>query len=207
MNSATTVGTSTKISTPTYSWEKVGAAVNEGAAMLYHGGRTFLVFSASNCAGTGYKLGRLELAAGGNPLSAGSWSKYGSPIFESGYGNYQPGHNGFFNGPSASGIWMVYHANSVTPGTFCLCSQFSLLLLSFCIFIFVSFLLSLIVSEYLSLSLRALTHSTLLLTISRPIGTCDGARYTMVQAVNWNSDGTPNLGSPRALDNNVPEPA
>lgn len=30
MNSATTVGNTVKISTPTYSWEKVGANVNEG---------------------------------------------------------------------------------------------------------------------------------------------------------------------------------
>ncbi|EUC58191.1 hypothetical protein RSOL_236800 [Rhizoctonia solani AG-3 Rhs1AP] len=29
----------------------------------------------------------------------------------------------------------------------------------------------------------------------------------MVQAVGWHSDGTPNLGEPRALTDNVPEPA
>ncbi|EEB98173.1 hypothetical protein MPER_02367 [Moniliophthora perniciosa FA553] len=38
MNSATTVGNSVKISTPTLSWERVGANVNEGPAALYHGG-------------------------------------------------------------------------------------------------------------------------------------------------------------------------
>ncbi|KAF8749160.1 Glycosyl hydrolases family 43 [Rhizoctonia solani] len=37
--------------------------------------------------------------------------------------------------------------------------------------------------------------------------TCDGNRRTMVQAVGWHSDGTPNLGEPRALTDNVPEPA
>ncbi|CUA67349.1 hypothetical protein RSOLAG22IIIB_07378 [Rhizoctonia solani] len=37
--------------------------------------------------------------------------------------------------------------------------------------------------------------------------TCDGNRRTMVQAVNWNSDGTPNLGTPRPLSENIPEPA
>lgn len=30
---------------------------------------------------------------------------------------FQPGHNGFFLSPSTSQTWMVYHANSVTPGT------------------------------------------------------------------------------------------
>ncbi|KAF9006183.1 Arabinanase/levansucrase/invertase [Cyathus striatus] len=149
MNSATTVGDAVKISTPTYSWEKVGANVNEGPALLYHDGRTFLVFSASNCAGTGYTLGRLELT-GSNPLSASSWTKYSNAIFVS--ANGYPGHNGFFLSPSGNEIHMVYHASSTSPGT------------------------------------------------------CDGNRYTMVQQVGWHSDGTPNLGSPRALSDNVPEP-
>ncbi|KAL0579425.1 hypothetical protein V5O48_002596 [Marasmius crinis-equi] len=151
MTSATTVGNAVKIATPTLSWEQVGANVNEGPAAIYNNGRTWIVYSASNCAGTGYKLGQLELT-GSNPLSISSWTKYGNPVFQSANGNYQPGHNGFFLSPSGGQTWMVYHANSVTPGT------------------------------------------------------CDGARYTNVQQVGWHSDGSPNLGSPRALSDNVPEP-
>ncbi|KAH7102693.1 Arabinanase/levansucrase/invertase [Auriculariales sp. MPI-PUGE-AT-0066] len=151
MTSAYQVGNCVKISTPTLSWEIVGGAVNEGPAMLYHGGRTFLVYSASFCAGTGYKLGRLELT-GSNPLSASSWTKYGSPIFQSSNGQYQPGHNGFFTPPSGN-IWNVYHANTASPGA------------------------------------------------------CDGTRYTAVQPVNWNSDGTPNLGAPLPLSSNIAEPS
>jgi GH43 family beta-xylosidase len=151
MTSPTTVGNAVKISTPTYDWEKVGANVNEGPAALYHGGRTWIVYSASNCAGTGYKLGRLELT-GSNPLSASSWTKYSQPIFQSANGQYQPGHNGLFLSPSGNQIWNVYHANSVTPGT------------------------------------------------------CDGNRYTAVQPVNWNSDGTPNFGSPDSLSTSLSEP-
>ncbi|CAE6441241.1 unnamed protein product [Rhizoctonia solani] len=37
--------------------------------------------------------------------------------------------------------------------------------------------------------------------------TCDGNRRTMVQPVNWNSDGTPNLGQPLPLSQNIAEPA
>lgn len=151
MTGATTLGNTVKISTPTYAWEQVGANVNEGPAPLYHGGRTFMTYSASNCAGTGYSLGRLELT-GSDPLSVSSWTKYSSPIFTSANGNYEPGHNGFFLSPSGDEIYNVYHASSTSPGL------------------------------------------------------CDGSRYTMVQAVGWHSDGTPNLGSPRALTDNVPEP-
>ena len=72
MTSATGVGNTVKIATPTYDWEKVGTYVNEGpgksvarsytkarlffSAGLYHGGRTFIVFSASGCNGDGYKV-------------------------------------------------------------------------------------------------------------------------------------------------------
>ncbi|KAK0501354.1 Arabinanase/levansucrase/invertase [Armillaria luteobubalina] len=158
MTSSSTVGDAVKISTPTYDWEMVGANVNEGPGKLtffpalYHGGRTFLTFSASNCAGTGYKLGRLELT-GTNPLSASSWTKYSEPIFTSANGNYEPGHNGFFTSEDGTEIWMVYHASSASPGT------------------------------------------------------CDGARYTMVQSISWNSDGTPNLGSPVSESTSLSEPA
>ncbi|KAG9121943.1 hypothetical protein FRC07_001872 [Ceratobasidium sp. 392] len=152
MNSATSLGNAVKISRPTNSWEQVVAKVNEGPAALYHGGRTWIIYSASGCAGTGYSLGSLELT-GSDPLSASSWTKYNAgPIFKAANGNYAVGHNGFFTAPSGN-IYNVYHASPSSAVT------------------------------------------------------CDGNRRTMVQAVGWHTDGTPNLGEPRALTDNVPEPA
>ncbi|KAJ7577087.1 Arabinanase/levansucrase/invertase [Mycena floridula] len=152
MSSATAVGNAVKISTPTLAWETIGANVNEGPAALYHGGNTWLIFSASSCSGTGYSLGQLTLTAGANPLSASSWTKLANPIFTGANGNLEPGHNGFFLSPSAAQIWMVYHASKVSPAL------------------------------------------------------CDGSRYTMVQQVQFHTDGSPLLGSPRALTDNVPDP-
>ncbi|KIY66548.1 glycoside hydrolase family 43 protein [Cylindrobasidium torrendii FP15055 ss-10] len=149
MNSATSVGNAVLISRPTYSWETETAAVNEGPAAIYHGGRTWIVFSASACWGSGYALGSLELT-GSDPLSASSWTKYNKAIFSS--ANGCPGHNGFFLSPSGNQTHMVYHASSGVPAV------------------------------------------------------CNGSRYTLVQQVGWHSDGSPNLGSPRALSDNVPEP-
>ncbi|KAF8691015.1 Glycosyl hydrolases family 43, partial [Rhizoctonia solani] len=152
MNSATSVGNAVKISRPTNAWEQVASKVNEGPAALYHGGRTWIIYSASGCMGTGYSLGSLELI-GSDPLSASSWAKYNNgPIFKAAFGNYAPGHNGFFTAPSGN-IYNVYHASPSSAVT------------------------------------------------------CDGNRRTMVQAVGWHSDGSPNLGQPRALTDNVPEPA
>ncbi|CAE6541714.1 unnamed protein product [Rhizoctonia solani] len=152
LSSPTTVGNASKLSCPTNSWEKIVTGVNEGPAALYHGGRTWIVYSASHCSGTGYSLGRIELT-GSDPLSASSWTKYNAgPIFQAANGNYAVGHNGFFTAPSGN-IYNVYHASPTSAVT------------------------------------------------------CDGNRRTMVQAVNWNSDGTPNLGTPRPLSENIPEPA
>ncbi|KAF3083616.1 hypothetical protein TWF569_010105 [Orbilia oligospora] len=38
-------------------------------------------------------------------------------------------------------------------------------------------------------------------------GACDGNRYTMAQKVNWNSDGTPNFGSPPPLSQTITGPS
>ncbi len=109
--------TFTIISSPTLSWETSGAAVNEGPEPLYHGGRTFLTFSASYCTTADYKLGLLELT-GSDPLSPSSWTKTQSPVFQRSDtgGVYGPGHNGFFSSPDGTENWIVYHANSSSSG-------------------------------------------------------------------------------------------
>ncbi|KAF8748704.1 Glycosyl hydrolases family 43 [Rhizoctonia solani] len=117
LNSPTTAGNASKLSCPTNTWEKIVTGVNEGPAALYHGGRTWIVYSASHCSGTGYALGRLELT-GADPLSTLSWTKYNAgPIFQAANGSYAVGHNGFFTAPSGN-IYNVYHASpssAVTP--------------------------------------------------------------------------------------------
>ncbi|KZP14377.1 glycoside hydrolase family 43 protein [Athelia psychrophila] len=100
---ATTVGNAYEISCPAYSWEEVGGNVEEGPAPLYHGGKTWLTFSASSCATSSYSLGKLELT-GSSPLSASSW--YVPHSQEPGG---HTGHNGFFLSPSADEVWLVYH--------------------------------------------------------------------------------------------------
>lgn len=88
-------------------------AVNEGSFALQRNGRTFLTYSASHCNGPNYKLGMLEYR-GGDPLSAGSWSKFANPIFQrnDAAGVYGPGHHSFFSAPDGTETWIAYHANS-----------------------------------------------------------------------------------------------
>jgi GH43 family beta-xylosidase len=109
-NPWTLTGSRTLLTSPTYAWEQEGTAfVNEGPAALYHDGRIFVTYSASQCASPGYKLGLLELT-GSNPLSASSWWKSSTPVFQAANGNYSTGHNGFFTSPDGTEDWLVYHA-------------------------------------------------------------------------------------------------
>jgi GH43 family beta-xylosidase len=116
-NPWTASGTRRILSNPTYSWETVGGAVNEGAEVLQRNGRTFIVFSASHCSTPDYKLGILTYN-GGDPLLQSSWVKSSQPIFQRSNANgvYGPGHNGFFKSPDGTEDWIVYHANSSASG-------------------------------------------------------------------------------------------
>ncbi|WP_460750168.1 family 43 glycosylhydrolase [Myceligenerans cantabricum] len=112
----TTTGSPTTISTPTYAWETQGGRTNEGAAVLKHGGRTFVSFSASSCNTPDYKLGLLELT-GSDPMNPSAWTKQSTPALQRGNGVYGPGHNGFFKSPDGTEDWLVYHGNpSSTDG-------------------------------------------------------------------------------------------
>jgi GH43 family beta-xylosidase len=110
-NPWTITGSQVTISRPTHSWETVGMRVNEAPAVLQHGGRTFVTFSASSCQTPDYKLGLLELT-GSNPLAASSWTKKSTPVFQQGNGVYGPAHNGFFTSPDGTEHWLVYHGNT-----------------------------------------------------------------------------------------------
>lgn len=109
-------GSRVLISSPSAAWENMGAppAVNEGPEAIVHNDRLFLTFSASGCWTDSYALGLLTLAAGGNPLSPGDWTKSTGPVFTTSamHGAYAPGHNGFFISRDGKESWIVYHANS-----------------------------------------------------------------------------------------------
>lgn len=99
------------LSTPTYSWEKVGEPhVNEGPTVLQHDGRTFVTYSASGSWTDSYCLGMLTLV-GEDPLDPASWKKSNKPVFKTEKGIcYGPGHSSFTTAVDGS-VWMIYHGN------------------------------------------------------------------------------------------------
>ena len=100
------------LSTPEYDWEKVGEPlVNEGPTALQHGGKTFIVYSASGSWRDDYCLGMLTLA-GDDPMDPADWEKSDTPVFRKRYDTcYGPGHASFTTAADGS-VWMIYHGNS-----------------------------------------------------------------------------------------------
>lgn len=99
MNSPSSLGPVSTLTQPTLAWEKQGDfPVAEGPAALYHGGKTYLTYSASQCWSPSYQLGLLTYKGSGDPVSASSWTKSG-PVFSSANGNYGTGHNGYDSQP------------------------------------------------------------------------------------------------------------
>ena len=103
-----------KISTPEYTWEKNGnPLINEGPTVLQHGGKTFVVYSASGSWTDFYCLGMLTLT-GDDPLDPNGWDKSVGPVFRKRTGVcYGPGHCSFTTAIDGS-VWMIYHANLVS---------------------------------------------------------------------------------------------
>lgn len=84
------------LTTPDYDWERRGFWVNEGPAVLKHGGRIFLTYSASDT-GVNYCMGMLSIKEGEDVLDPANWKKRRLPVLktEEEKGIYGPGHNSF----------------------------------------------------------------------------------------------------------------
>lgn len=104
---------------PDQSWERGGDGgpsrypVAEGPMALQHGGRTFIVYSASDTGNHTYCLGLLAYDGSGDPLCPSSWTKSG-PVFTYSEANgvYGPGRASFTTSPDGREHWMLYHAKA-----------------------------------------------------------------------------------------------
>ncbi|WP_099350100.1 glycoside hydrolase family 43 protein [Erwinia amylovora] len=100
------------LSRPQYEWECAGFSVNEGPAVIRHGQRLFVSYSAS-ATDENYCMGLLWIDADADPLVSANWHKSAAPVFTSSWKNrqYGPGHNSFTKGEDGEDV-LVYHARS-----------------------------------------------------------------------------------------------
>ncbi|MEV4884687.1 family 43 glycosylhydrolase [Chitinophaga ginsengisegetis] len=118
-NPWTIAGAKVAISSPTYSWEMNGNAINEGPqAIINPNGRLFIVYSGSGYWVDTYCLGLLSLNLNGDPMNPADWVKTANPVFSmnADSGAFGPGHNGFFKSPDGTEDWLIYHARSAAGG-------------------------------------------------------------------------------------------
>ncbi|MEU4877560.1 family 43 glycosylhydrolase [Streptomyces sp. NPDC021608] len=109
-NPWTISGTPAEISQPTLSWETVGFKVNEGPAVIQHGGKVFMTYSAS-ATDANYCLGMLTASASADLTKPASWSKGTQPVFRTNAATsqYGPGHNSFTVSEDGRSDILVYH--------------------------------------------------------------------------------------------------
>lgn len=100
----------TLLSVPEYPWECQGFLVNEGPAVLKHGGRLYMTYSGS-ATDERYCVGMLTADESADPLDKASWQKSKEPVMvtEPRNGLYGPGHNSFTVDERGRDI-IVFHA-------------------------------------------------------------------------------------------------
>lgn len=107
-----TTSQSILLTKPEYYWERVSIPVNEGPAVMIHGGKVFVAFSAS-ATGPEYCLGLMYADEKADLLDTNSWTKLEKPLLTSEdlVEEYGPGHNSFIQ--DENGDWVfVYHSRS-----------------------------------------------------------------------------------------------
>ena len=99
-NPWTIKGEPVMLSHPEYDWECRGFWVNEGPAVMVHGDKLFISYSAS-ATDENYCMGLLWIDLNGDPLNPQNWHKSPRPVFTTSYENrqYGPGLNSFTQTP------------------------------------------------------------------------------------------------------------
>jgi GH43 family beta-xylosidase len=102
------------LSQPELPWETIGFSVNEGPAVISHGQRIFISYSAS-ATDENYCLGLLWADIDSDITDAAQWHKLEQPVFRTSVKNRQfgPGHNSFTLDEQGRDI-LVYHARNYT---------------------------------------------------------------------------------------------
>ncbi len=115
MASPTTLrGDTAMLTKPEFEWETRGFWVNEGPAVIKHGDKIFITYSAS-ATDENYCMGLLWAYQEANLLDPNSWHKAEQPVFGSNtpLKMFGPGHNSFTTDEHGNDV-LVYHCRQYT---------------------------------------------------------------------------------------------
>ena len=123
-NPWTLTGEECTVARPTYEWELHGDNVNEGAAVVEHGGKTYFAYSASSFMNDNYCVGLsvcdLNACDENTELSdyvmnEQNWKKSTTPILSRSDENsaFGPGSPLFVKSPDGTEDWLIYHAGPI----------------------------------------------------------------------------------------------
>ena len=98
------------LTTPDYDWERIDFWVNEGPAVLKHGGKIFVTYSAS-ATGQMYCMGMLTADENADLLDPRSWSKKRYPVLQTDPAKkvFGPGHNSFTVGENGETLCILHY--------------------------------------------------------------------------------------------------
>ncbi len=105
----------TLLSHPEFDWEVRGFFVNEGPAVLVHGGKIFVTYSAS-ATDENYCVGLLSANESDDLLDAKAWTKAPRPVLttDRALRLFGPGHSSFTKSEDNRDDILVYHARTYT---------------------------------------------------------------------------------------------
>lgn len=112
-NPTTLIGPEVILTEPEFNWERMKYNVNEGAAVIKHGGKIFVTYSAS-ATNHNYCMGLLWIDEDDDLLDASNWHKSPGPVFYTNkdLNRFGPGHNSFTTAEDGKTIIMIYHARN-----------------------------------------------------------------------------------------------
>ncbi len=112
-NPTTLKGPEIVLTNPEFDWEWQKYNVNEGPAVLKHGGRIFVIYSSS-ATNHNYCTGLLWADAESDLLNPANWHKSPGPVFytNADLDRYGPGHNSFTLAEDGETPVMIYHARN-----------------------------------------------------------------------------------------------
>lgn len=116
-----------RLSSADQPWELKSSRIQEGPAILKHGGKIFIIYSCNGSWTKHYRLGYLMIDDTKNLLEPGNWKKSpdqvfyrcdDTPVESAVYGINGVGHCSFTVSPDGKEDWIVYHAKNKNDNTY-----------------------------------------------------------------------------------------